>query len=272
MPRRVSFLFALATACVVTGAAYAQHVLVQAHRGYSETYPENTLLAIEKAFDAGADRVETDLGLTRDGHVVLMHDRTVDRTTDGSGRVASFTLEDIQRLDAGSWKDQRFAGERVPSLADALEVAEGRGELNLEIKTNARTLLEIMDVVETALATVAEHEARDRVVFSSFDVRALELVRERAPDQRVLVIDWSGGGTGSGLRVAIENDYYGAALAAEHATAERLAAAEEAGLFVHIGTGPTERIRTWVEQGVDGFSADDPARLVAYLERHGLRE
>lgn len=252
-------------------AAAQPHVLVQAHRGYSEIYPENTLLAIERAFDAGADRVETDLALSADGHVVLMHDRTVDRTTDGSGRVASLDLAELKSLDAGSWKDPRFAGEPVPTLAEALDLAEGRGELNLEIKSNDRSLLEVIDTVEAAVRVVQEHDAGERVVFSSFDFRALDEVREHDPDLRVLVIDWSEGGRGSGLQIALDRGYYGVALAADFATPERLHRAEEAGLFVHIGTRPEPAILDWVEQGVDGFSANDPQALVEYLEQHGLR-
>lgn len=268
----VRLLLAAALALGAMTASAQQHVLVQAHRGYSEIYPENTLLAIERAFDAGADRVETDLALTRDGAVVLMHDRTVDRTTDGSGRVASFSLEELRELDAGSWKDARFAGEPVPTLEEALEAAEGRGELNLEIKSNDRSFLEVVDVVEAAVRLVHEQDAADRVVFSSFDFRALEQVREQDADLRVLIIDWSEGGRGSGMEIALQNDYYGAALRAEFATRDRLQRAEEGGLFVHVGTGPRPEILTWLEWGVDGFSADDPEALVSYLERHGLRE
>lgn len=255
---------------LMTVQAQADTVLVQAHRGYSEVYPENTLRAIDEAFAVGADRVETDLSLTADGVVVLMHDRTVDRTTDGSGRVASFTLEELRELDAGRWKHERFAGEGVPTLEEALRLAEGRGELNLEIKSNGRTLLQILDVVEAALAVVEEHDARERVVFSSFDHRALDAVRERDPQQRVLIIDWSEGGGGSGMEIALNNDYYGAALDARFATPERLARAEAGGLFVHVGASPGPALTEFVENGVDGFSANDPAALVAYLQERGL--
>src|SRR5690606_15062412 len=94
-------------------------MFVQAHRGFSESYPENTMLAITKALEAGADRIETDLAVTRDDVIVLMHDRSLDRTTTGRGRVQSFTFEQVSQLDAGSWKGPQFAGERVPTLAEA---------------------------------------------------------------------------------------------------------------------------------------------------------
>ncbi|MFO7780253.1 MAG: glycerophosphodiester phosphodiesterase family protein, partial [Spirochaetia bacterium] len=104
------------------------HIFVQAHRGSTTDYPELTLAAFEAAVEAGADRIEMDLAITSDEEVVLMHDISVDRTTDGSGRVESFTLRELQRLDAGSWHSQRFAGERVPTLREVIEMVDGRAE------------------------------------------------------------------------------------------------------------------------------------------------
>lgn len=247
-------------------------VLVQAHRGFSEVYPENTLLAVEKAFEAGADRAEVDLGLTEDGHVVLMHDRTVERTTDGEGSVSFMTLAEIKELDAGSWKSPEFAGERVPTLAEVLDAAEGRGEMNLEIKSSNRSPSHVRSVIEAAVARVEEHDAVDRVVFSSFDFQALQAVQELNPDLRVMLIDWDEPSSAfDWLDVAIEQDFYGWTPRAQYATADRLERASEAGLYVQIGSGPDPRIPEWVEQGAGGFSANDPAALVEFLERRGLR-
>ncbi len=276
---RSALLTAFSAAALAVGlvmgsetASEKPRLLIQAHRGYSEVYPENTLVAMQAAFDAGADRIEGDLALTSDGHVVYMHDRTVDRTTDGSGRVASMTLEEIKQLDAGSWKDPRFAGERVPTLSEALDLAAGQGELNLELKTVDLTLLQILDLVEATLAVVQEHDAWDRVVFSSFDHRALQMVEERAPSARILVIDWSSGGRGSGLEIAVGRGWYGAALSATYLTEERLRRAKEAGLFTHVGTGRTERIHQWVEWGLQGVSNNDPAMLQEWLTELGYRD
>ena len=93
-----------------------------AHRGFSAAAPENTSVAVRKGMAVGADGCEFDVRLSRDGVVVLMHDATVDRTTDGTGRVAELTLADLRRLDAGSWKDAEFRGERVPTLGEALSM------------------------------------------------------------------------------------------------------------------------------------------------------
>ncbi|WP_299091127.1 glycerophosphodiester phosphodiesterase family protein [uncultured Microbacterium sp.] len=88
---------------------------VAGHRGGTAVAPENTLPAVREALRAGFEFVEVDLALTADGHAVLMHDRTVDRTTDGHGPVAALTLDEVRQLDAGSWFSRAFAGTKVPT-------------------------------------------------------------------------------------------------------------------------------------------------------------
>jgi glycerophosphoryl diester phosphodiesterase len=92
-----------------------------AHRGAKANAPENTLVAFKRAYDEGARWVEFDVKLTADGHPVLIHDEMLERTTDGRGEVRTKTLAEIQALDAGSWFAKAFAGERVPTLAEALD-------------------------------------------------------------------------------------------------------------------------------------------------------
>lgn len=101
--------------------------VVVAHRGASAYEPENTLRAIRWALDLGVQAIEVDVRRTRDGELVLLHDETVDRTTDGTGRIVELALEDSRRLDAGR-------GERVPTLDEALDITKGRGTLLLELK------------------------------------------------------------------------------------------------------------------------------------------
>lgn len=115
-------------------SALSHTTLVIAHRGNSGTAPENTLASISEALDIGAPIVECDIQLTADGVAVLMHNDTVDRTTDGTGAIAEMTLADLDGLDAGSWKDAAYAGEAVPTLQDALALADGRGRLYLDVK------------------------------------------------------------------------------------------------------------------------------------------
>src|SRR3990172_9877913 len=94
--------------------------VVIAHRGASGSCPENTLAAFRRAAALGADMIELDVQLTRDGEVVVIHDWTLDRTTSGTGPVRACSLAELRRLDAGAWFDAAFAGERVPTLGEVL--------------------------------------------------------------------------------------------------------------------------------------------------------
>ena len=243
-------------------------IVVQAHRGFSARYPENTLLAVEKALEVGADRVEVDLALSSDGYAILMHDETLERTTDGTGPIGDYTLEELKTLDAGVWKGAEFAGQTIPTLSEALELAKGKGELNLEIKARGS---DVRELIKTAVREVQKHAASDRVVFSSFNLAVLETVRAADPELRLLLLDWDEPEQGR-LEVAMENNLYGWAPKAEYATEERLRRAVEAGLFVHIGVAlPEPRLLEWIQWGASGFSIDDPEELVDWLEQQGLQ-
>lgn len=112
-------------------------VVVVAHRGMAAGFPENTLAAYRNSVSLGFSAIEIDLRATADGHIVVMHDDTVDRTTDGSGRVDQLTLADIKSLDAGGHVDPTFAGLRVPTYQEVLEALRGSGvRLVLDIKEN----------------------------------------------------------------------------------------------------------------------------------------
>ena len=105
-----------------------------AHRGAMDTHPENTVAAFQEAIRLGAHMIEFDVQITRDNKLVIMHDKTVDRTTNGTGLVSELTLAEIKKLDAGSWKSQQFAGEQVPTFKEALEIMPCNIWLNIHLK------------------------------------------------------------------------------------------------------------------------------------------
>ena len=105
-----------------------------AHRGAMDTHPENTISAFEEAIRLGAHMIEFDVRMTKDKKLVIIHDRSVDRTTDGTGSVTELTLQEIKMLDAGSWKSQDFDGERVPTFKEALSVMPKNIWLNIHLK------------------------------------------------------------------------------------------------------------------------------------------
>lgn len=153
-----------------------------AHRGASAVTPENTLAAVEKAAELGARWVETDVRITADGGLVIIHDETLDRTTNGTGHVAHTAQSDILALDAGSWFGPDFTGERVPTLRAFLESVLDCGvNLQLELKENSGR--------EEALvaAVIAQLQATwplgDRGLFlSSFSERCMRLCADSLPD------------------------------------------------------------------------------------------
>lgn len=138
-----------------------------AHRGASGEYPENTMLAFEKAVELGCTGIETDVHVTKDGHLVLIHDETVDRTTNGKGYIKDHNLEDLKKLDAGSFKDDAFKGASIPLLEELLEFVKDKNiKLNLELKTD---VIWYAGIEEKVLDLVYKYNLKDRVIISSFN-------------------------------------------------------------------------------------------------------
>ncbi|MCY3740579.1 MAG: glycerophosphodiester phosphodiesterase family protein [Candidatus Poribacteria bacterium] len=144
-----------------------------AHRGASGSAPENTLAAFKKALEIGVDAVELDLHGTADGEIVVIHDSTLDRTTDLHGRINETTLETIQNADAGGWFDTEFAGEPIPTLTEALAC----------IGKETIAVLEIKDplIAEAVVAKIHETHTLDVVVVISFYTAVLQTIRALEP-------------------------------------------------------------------------------------------
>ena len=152
--------------------------MIFAHRGASYRAPENTLSAFRLARGMGADGIELDVQLSRDGRAVVIHDATVDRTTDGSGTVAGLTLAELKKLDAGSWFSPDFAGERIPTLAEVFRAVGLDLLLNLELKAMGS---ESTGLEEVMTSLVVHYGMEDRVLISSFHPLALRRVRRAHP-------------------------------------------------------------------------------------------
>jgi glycerophosphoryl diester phosphodiesterase len=166
----------------------SQHPLVFGHRGASAYAPMNTLPAFQLAAEQGAGGIEFDVWLSKDGVPIILHDMHVDATTDGQGRVADMPLAELQALDAGAWKDARYAGTRIPTL-DALFAAVGQrfSMLNVEIKSEEG----MIEGVEGAVnACIRRHNVAERVIISSFDPRILQRMSGIAPDLRLAFLEY----------------------------------------------------------------------------------
>ena len=143
---------------------------VVAHRGYRGSFPENTLVAFEAAIRANTDMIELDVSLTRDRIPVVIHDNTLDRTTNGSGPVSEHTLTELKNLDAGCWFSTKFRGEAIPTLEELLMSVKGRVIVNIEIKQVSIESPTIPDGIETQICKMVEKlEMVDSVLISSFE-------------------------------------------------------------------------------------------------------
>ena len=161
-----------------------------AHRGYSALYPENTMLAFLKAYEVGAHGIELDVRLTRDQEVVVIHDSSVDRTTNGSGAVSELTKDEILRLDAGSWKGLAFENEAIPTLQAVPEAMGGKLAINIELKYEHPR--DRIPLVEQVLELVDRSGYRENIILSSFDFKSIVSVKERMPDIATALIPESG--------------------------------------------------------------------------------
>jgi len=151
-----------------------------AHRGASVAAPQNTLAAFEKALDLGADGVEFDVHLSSDGVPVVIHDFTVDSTTDGNGAVAKMTLAELKELDAGTTFGPEFTGERIPTLVEVLECLAPHDVLmNIEVKSVSPCNTGLEDAIVTQ---VKAHRVEEQVLFSSFNPISLWRLKRLAPE------------------------------------------------------------------------------------------
>ncbi|MEN8780393.1 MAG: glycerophosphodiester phosphodiesterase family protein [Desulfobacterales bacterium] len=247
--------------------------VIIAHRGYRKRYPENTLAAFTAAFDAGVGMVEVDVTLTRDRRVVVLHDNTLDRTTDGRGQARGFTLEELKQLDAGSWFDPRFAGERLPTLEEVLDLCAARGMVNIEIKAGAFEVDRLADAIEEQVLTaVTERGISDRVLISSFEARFLTRIVDRpdAPAVGVLTERRSGSDP-LGLCKRLQAFSWHPDF--RSVTAARVRAMHAAGIMVFPYTvNQLEDFRRLLQMGVDGIFTDDPPLLQTGIGRTAGKE
>jgi glycerophosphoryl diester phosphodiesterase len=153
--------------------------MVFAHRGASASAPENTLAAFQLALESGSHGIEFDVKLSGDGEVIIQHDQTLDRTTNGNGDIRRFTLNQIKQLDAGSKFDPKFTGERIPTLRELFELLGGKLILNIEL-TNYASPRD--DLVVRVVSLVRQFQLQDSVIFSSFFPGNLIQARKLCPE------------------------------------------------------------------------------------------
>jgi glycerophosphoryl diester phosphodiesterase len=227
-----------------------------AHRGASAHAPENTLSAFELAVKQGAPAIEFDVKLTSDRQVIIIHDLTLERTTNGSGPVAKQSLAALRELDAGSWKSADYCGEKIPTLDEVFEAVGKKLLINVEL-TNYATPFD--GLVHEVAALVKKHGLQDRVIFSSFLPTNLVIARRLLPNvpRGQLVNEGNSGWwqrlAGNFMAQDAEHPY------TEDVTADMVKRAHAKGRRVHVWTvnDPAD-MRRLRSLGVDGIFTDDP--------------
>jgi len=216
---------------------------VYAHRGASAEHPENTLAAFRRALDLRVAGIELDVHLSRDGVPMVIHDATVDRTTNGNGGVVELTREELQAFDAGN-------GERIPTLGEVLDLVGNRLHVDIEVKANAAG--------EAVLREVAGRDLR--WLISSFDWDVLRYVRSRRPDVELWPLTM--GATDDAIAVAKELGAPALAIWHEALDADIAAHLKEQGLgFWPWTVNEPERAETLAGWGAIGICTDDPAGI-----------
>lgn len=154
--------------------ANSRKPIVVAHRGASGYAPENTLASIKKAIAMGVDMVEIDVQLTKDKQVVLMHDLTVDRTTNGKGKVRDLQFDEIRKLDAGSWFSSEYAGEKIPTLEEVIETVKGKCKLLIEVK---RVKTNKPEIEAKIIQLIDKYNAYDWCIVQSFETEVVKNIQ-----------------------------------------------------------------------------------------------
>ena len=237
-------------------------MLVIAHRGASGHAPENTLAAFRRAVALGASFIETDLHLSRDAHFVAIHDDTVNRTTNGQGKVHDLTLVDLRRLDAGSWFGSEFSGERIPTLEEILEFSKKNDVVfYLELKPAGAWGGE-----HALIGALRESGEIARTIVISFDAGIIAALRKIEPTLMTgLLFD---GQTDQPLERAVEVGARQLAVRGDLVTPALIAEAHKRDLQIVCWTvNQPAHMRMLIEAGVDGIMSDYPDRLVAALPK-----
>lgn len=242
---------------------YNGNVLVYGHRGAQAYAPMNTLPAFELAAEQGAHGIELDVQLSSDGVPVVIHDFTVDATTDGSGAVAAMSLKQLKALDAGAWFGQAFRGTRIPTLAEVFEAVGDRLIVNVEIKWFSA---EDNGIERIVADTIASYAMQERVIVSSFNPLVLRRFRAIAPHIPLGYLTSAQTMQSVTQPMITMSDFEAQHPYHEIIDARRVDWAQESGHILNAWTvNEPERARQLLLMGVQGIITDKPDVILKAL-------
>ncbi|CAN7339742.1 glycerophosphodiester phosphodiesterase [Paenibacillus sp. LjRoot153] len=235
--------------------------IIIGHRGAAGEAPENTLASFALALEQGAQAIELDIHITKDGEIVVCHDETLDRTTNGSGLICNQQWADIQRLDAGAWFSEKFKGERIPLLSEVFDLVPEGTLVNVEVKHAYEGRME-----KALLAFLQEANRYEDVVVSSFDHKVIQRLKRAEPELKVGLLYAANLIDHAAYAKLLEVEVY--SLHPHHHSFDRadMALATADGLAVYPYTvNELSDYQRMIEAGVTGIITDFPGRLKAYL-------
>lgn len=240
---------------------------VLGHRGAMGDAPENTLPSFRKGVELMATMVELDIHLSKDGELVVIHDATVDRTTNGTGNVSDLTWPELARLDAGSWFAPEFVGARIPRLEEVLDAVADQVLINIEIKKGPDG--PYPEIVDRMAALLEKLQCIDRVVISSFEPSYLRNVRSRLPEVEIAILyskPWP-----DVMDEALRQGWNGLHVHRSLVTKEYVDEAHAKGLVLRAwNPNDPGEMRRLIEAGVDGIGTDYPKVLYELAREMGV--
>ena len=265
------------------------NIWVAAHRGFRSKYPENTMEAFKAAVELGVDQVETDIRVTKDGELVIIHDATVDRTTNGTGKVNEYTLEEIQKLDAGSFLDPKFKDCKIPTLIEFMEYVKQFPTLTLDLELKeypeAGNEKVAYDVCDRVLKIVDEYDYTDRVVINTWSGKLAEYIFKNY-GKKYRIHTYFPEVCLRADKAPYETDPYSYAFCCcmfnsdrerpdkndgNIASVEEFAAMEAKGVQPWAGAGikTEERVDMAIERGAYLITCDNPDEILEFLRKKG---
>jgi glycerophosphoryl diester phosphodiesterase len=237
--------------------------MVIGHRGAAGEAPENTLASFQLALTQGADGIELDIHLSKDGEIIVCHDPTIDRTTNGSGYIVEMDAEEIKRYDAGGWFSKQYGGESIPTLAEVFDLVPEHIMINIEIKYAYQGHLETK-----LLEFLAARHRIENIVISSFDHKCLQRIKKAAPELKVGLLYAANLADHAGYANQLGADVYSIHPHYQLIEKADVLNAKSAGFQIYPYTVNLENdYRNMLDFGVSGIITDFPARLVQLLQQ-----